>query len=66
MPLGPGRYDEDAKAILDKYKAHGVLLIVLGEKPGMSVTAPMRLQLAMPTILRLVADEIEKELKNGV
>lgn len=64
MVIGPGKYDAQCTAAREATKARGVVLIVIdGEKgAGFEVQAPMDVQLALPALLRQVADGIEAEL----
>lgn len=67
MPMGPGKYDDLCTYVREKAQADGVLLFVsCGERGhGFSVQAGFELTLLLPTILRDIADEIEKTLKAG-
>jgi hypothetical protein len=62
MPFGPGKYDDDATAIREKLKANGIILIVLGGEKGQGFSAQLDLAaaMAMPEMLRTVADQIEE------
>jgi hypothetical protein len=62
MPFGPGKYDDDATAIREKLKADGIILIVLGGDKGQGFSAQLNFAatMAMPEILRTVADQIEQ------
>jgi hypothetical protein len=64
MALGPGKYDEACTAARETLAARGVVLIVFGgmHGNGFSCQAPLDLQVALPGILRTVADSIEKDL----
>jgi enoyl-CoA hydratase/carnithine racemase len=67
MPVGPGKYDELATAARLAAKARGVVVIVLeGEHGnGFSVQADGPVTLALPRLLRFVADGIEADLEKG-
>jgi hypothetical protein len=66
MALGPGKYDAEASEIRIRTNAAGVLLMILGgnQGTGFSVQASIAVQLNLPELLRLTADEIERELKS--
>ena len=55
------KYAEVAKAVLESTKAEGVLLIVVGGEIGSGVVLKMRdgLKPKVPTMLRLIADQME-------
>jgi len=60
-----GRYDEDSKALLLKYRSEAdlVLVIVVGERCGFSVATPSKEYAAeIPKTLRNVANMIETSL----
>jgi hypothetical protein len=62
MTLGAGKYDDEATAVRTLLHAEGVILFVLeGDRgSGMSVQMSAIAALRIPTILRHVADEIER------
>ena len=65
--IGPGKYDDACtKARIDTGAA-GVLLFVFdGTKgSGFSVQAPLPVQLALPILLREIADSIEADFAQG-
>jgi hypothetical protein len=61
MALGPGAYDELATEVRRQAQAVGVLVIVIGGNKGTGFAAQLtaELTLAIPTILRDVAQAIE-------
>lgn len=63
MAIGPGKYDADCTAILRKYNAGGVILMVFGGdiESGFSCTADFETTIRLPEILRRTADMIEKD-----
>jgi len=63
MPVGRGRYDDLATQARLAAKAKGVLLIIFdGEHGnGFSSQLPLEEMLTVPTILRRVADDIERD-----
>lgn len=77
MTTGPGKYDEECTAALIATDAQAVLLVVLGGDRGdgfsmsSSVGSPpasmlptvLRPASMLPAVLRLVADQIEADLK---
>lgn len=67
MALGPGKYDALVTRIMDEAPAQGVILLiidgVLGS--GFSVQATAEITASLPTLLREVADGIERDLKGG-
>jgi hypothetical protein len=62
MPLGPGKYDDEATEIREKLHAAGIILIVLGGDKGQGFSAQLDFAatMAIPEILRTVADQIEE------
>lgn len=66
MTLGPGKYDDACTAVRVALKARGVALIVFGgySGSGFSVQGPLELQRTLPDRLRLMADQIERDLAN--
>jgi hypothetical protein len=63
MAVGPGKYDKVATDARTQTKAQGVILIVVGGEHGDGFSAQLTLDqtLMMPTILRRVADAIERD-----
>ena len=63
MPLGPGKYDHFCTQVKQQAKADGILLIVFGGErgDGFSIQAEAGTVLQLPTILRMVADDIERD-----
>jgi hypothetical protein len=63
MALGPGKYDHVCTLAREQAKAEGALLIVFGGEygDGFSMQAPMTTSKALPAILRMVADDIERD-----
>ncbi len=62
MALGPGKYDEEARLILEKTKAKGVILLVCdGDRGfGMACLLPAGFAAHVPELLRRLADDIER------
>ena len=63
--MGPGKYDEEATLVMEKTNAQGVILIVIGgtKGEGFAVQATLQVTLALPSMLRNIADQVEKDLK---
>lgn len=63
MAIGPGKYDSFAIRVREETKARGVMLIVFGGEHGngFSSQLPLEEMLLVPTILRSVADQIERD-----
>ena len=63
MAIGPGRYDEEATIVMETTKAQGVILIVIGgnKGEGFAIQATLDVTLALPKMLRLIADQIEAD-----
>jgi hypothetical protein len=61
--IGPGKYDEEATALLEKHQASGVVLAILAPngRAGFSVQGTTVVLLAIPKLLREIADELEKD-----
>jgi hypothetical protein len=64
MPLGPGKYDEQATRVRVETEATAVVLVVIdGVKgSGFSVQAPAGFTDVLPSLLRGLADSIEADL----
>lgn len=67
MALGPGKYDAACTIARESTKAHGVALLVIGGEfgNGFSVEASHGVAAALPTLLRTMADEIERSFAQG-
>jgi hypothetical protein len=64
MAHGPGKYDDACTAVRVATQAHGVALIIIGghSGSGFSVQGPAEIQLALPLLLRTMADQIEADM----
>lgn len=62
MPSGPGKYSEYAVRIAEETDATLVIVCVLGGKrgPGFDVACGEKALPAVPNLLRVMADEIER------
>jgi hypothetical protein len=67
MSLGPGKYDSFAVSVREATKARGVILIIKEGYLGSGFSCQLSLEdtLAMPRILRDMADQIEADMKQG-
>lgn len=67
MPLGPGKYDDIATLVREMARAvdGGVVILVAGGNRGngFSVQGTAPFMLTLPSMLRKVADSIEKDLE---
>lgn len=65
MTLGPGRYDDACTQARLATKAIGAILIIVEGKDGsgFSVQAPLPLVARLPSVLRDLADKIEKDIR---
>ena len=65
MPIGPGKYDDVLTVALKTVKAkQGILIVVDGNKgPGFSAQLDIAKSLAIPAMLRNLADQIEADIK---
>lgn len=56
--IGPGKYDAEAQALIEKLRADGIVLIVLGGPHGSGCSMKVHDSVAgaMPALLRQVAD----------
>jgi hypothetical protein len=66
MPLGPGKYDALCTYVREKSGGKGAIVIVIGDTPeanGVSCQADLRTTLRLPSILRIVADELEEPFR---
>lgn len=64
MPIGPGKYDDEATTVREQTDASGIILVVLeGRKgTGFSVQAPGHVLFTLPEILRALADQIDEDI----
>ena len=62
--VGRGKYDKVCTLVRETLKAKGVILIVIDDVRGhgMSVQAPMAVQMGLSQILRLLADKVDAEM----
>jgi hypothetical protein len=62
VAIGPGKYDDLATYVREKARASAVVVIVVeGVKgSGFSVQAQADVALALPVLLRRIADDIEE------
>ena len=60
---GAGKYDDEATLVRERTKAKGVLIIVIGgdKGEGFACQADLTTTLAIPKMLRHVADQIEAD-----
>jgi len=63
---GPGIYDEDLTEIRENLDAKGAILIVIEGKKGSGFSCQISklVTLNLPSILRQLADQIEKDIAN--
>jgi hypothetical protein len=63
--IGAGKYDDEATLVRERTKAAGVIVIVLGGDKGQGFACQLdaAATLAVPTMLRVVADQIEADFK---
>jgi hypothetical protein len=63
--IGPGKYDAETTMVQQATNAAGVVLIIIdGNKgQGFSVQATLAVTMALPAILRAVADQLEADAK---
>lgn len=64
---GEGKYDQECQQAFESCQAEGILLIVINGRLGHGFSAVLnhRLTMLVPTLLRKVADEIEKGIKTA-
>lgn len=67
MAAGPGKYDRLATDVRTKAEAKAVVVIVVGgnKGSGFSVQATVETVLALPALLRTIADGIEEDHGNA-
>jgi len=65
VALGPGKYDDLTTLVMERTKADGAILIVIGGAlgHGFSVQADARTALNLPKLLRQIADDIEQDAR---
>ena len=64
MAVGPGKYDPEAQGVREATHAQSVMLIVInGDRgSGFSVQSDLTTLARLPTMLRFMAEEIDKDL----
>lgn len=64
MTVGPGKYDDEATLVQKRTNALGVILIVIGgdKGEGFACQATLEVTLALPAMLRSIADQIETDI----
>jgi hypothetical protein len=64
MALGPGKYDDLATLVRERAAAEGVIVVVIEgvHGSGFSVQASGAVTTRLPTLLRVLADGVEKDL----
>lgn len=66
MPVGKGKYGHLAEDVLKKTQGIAAFVMVVGGKdgPGFAIASLTHgIAVKLPTLLRLVADEIENDMK---
>lgn len=68
MAVGPGKYDDLCTYVREHAQASAAVVIVADGKhgSGFSVQAPLEMQLALPKVLRELADLLEADFKEIV
>lgn len=68
MTVGPGKYDYLATRARLQAESEGIILIVINGKygSGFSIQADPLVTSRLPLMLRVMADEIEKDMKNDL
>jgi hypothetical protein len=62
--IGPGKYDTEASEVMEATRAAGIVLLIVGgdRGEGFSVQGPLSLLVALPGMLREVADAVEADV----
>lgn len=65
--IGKGKYDSEATELRKRVKADAIIVIIInGEKGhGFSCQLPLEIAPKMPLVLRMVADQIEADVKGA-
>jgi hypothetical protein len=65
MTMGPGKYDEEATLIMERTKAKGVIVMIIGgdKGAGFAVQADLITTLSLPSILRSIANQIDADIR---
>jgi hypothetical protein len=68
MPVGPGKYDPVLTQIREQTRARGAFLLILDgdQGDGFAVQMPLKETLALPSLLRAMADQIEEMRAGGI
>lgn len=63
MAIGPGKYDDEVTELRERLKARGIVLLVRGgmRGDGFEVHLAREDLIKLPSILRDVADQVEKD-----
>jgi len=67
LPLGPGKYDDLCTEAKEKAEARGAILIIIGgnKGEGFSCQTDILTLARLPSILRVIADEMEASFRKG-
>ena len=65
MAIGPGKYDAIATMAREQAEAEAVVVILFNGKhgDGFSVQQPVGARIDLPALLRLMADQIERDIR---
>jgi hypothetical protein len=63
--IGSGKYDEEATLVQERTNAAGVIVIVIGgdKGEGFACQATLLVTLALPMMLRSIANQIEADIQ---
>jgi hypothetical protein len=66
MTIGPGKYDAEATHVMNSTHASGVIVIVIGgdRGEGFSIQATLEVSLALPKMLRMIADQLDPDISS--
>lgn len=67
MPIGPGKYDDEATFVREETRAEAVVVLVVnGDRgTGFSVQGPLDITAALPDLMEYMAREIRKLTRQG-
>lgn len=66
VAIGPGKYDDEATIVMERTRANGTVVIVIGgnKGEGFSVQGTLPVMLMLPMMLRTIADQLEADMIN--
>lgn len=67
MAAGGGKYEKEITELREQLKADGLIMIVIGGErgEGFGIQGTAGVILALPKMLRTIADQVEADIRHG-